>query len=400
MVRHSERNGANRSRTAWWLALIAGGLLVHSALVRDAAAQTIGFKPHPTIIDDCGNVQGICCPGPLIWGFDPYGGCDHCSDCLGDCRTGFIAHRPSSWYGAVDIVALTVNRSDPVEFARVGPTGDAVLTTSSLRPEYNAGNRVTIGRTFGGCVQIDASFLGNFGWQDSQLAASAAGDLSSILTGFTDPADAVLDNNNLVSVSLASKMTTAEVNVRTWLQMQPSVFDIQVLAGLRYFAASDQLQFHSQGTRANLADIAQNDVSVATDNDLYGLQVGTNAKWLLHRLCYLNFEGKVALCENFVTQSTSYVSTDGNGVAAAAITTNNSTSRTTLLGDLQLTCAFQIRPNWAVQFGYQALFVNGLATAPQNLPSNSFLLNNGIGQFRDDGNLVYHGPTLGMVGAW
>lgn len=382
------------------LALLAVGLLIVSVTANKAVAQTIGLKPRPTILDDCGNIRGICCPGPLVWGFDPYGGCESCSECVGDCRTGFIAHRPSSWYGAVDFVALTPNHSDTVQFARFGPTGANALSTSSLRPEYDAGNRITIGRTFGECFQVDASFLGNFGWQNTALAADANGNLSSILSGFSNPANAALDNNNVVSVNLASKMATAELNFRTWLQMQPSILDIQVMAGLRYFSAADQLQFHSQGTRANPTDIAIHDVAVQTDNDLYGLQVGTNGKMFLHRLCYLNFEGKVALCENFVTQNTSYVQTQSNGTALAAITTANDVTRTSLLGDLQLTLAVQVRPNWTLQFGYQAIIVNGLATGTQNVPSNSFLLANGIGQFNDSGNLVYHGPTLGMVGTW
>ena len=79
---------------------------------------------------------------------------------------------------------------------------------------------------------------------------------------------------------------------------------------------------------------------------------------------------------------------------------SNAASRTALLGELSLCGTFQFRPNVAIRAGYQAIFVNGLALAPQNIPTDTFALTNGVGQFRDDGEMVYHGPTLGLVGTW
>lgn len=368
-------------------ALILG--FCYLLLASSSFAQTLGLRPNPYVIDDCGTILGICCPGPLVWGFDPYGGCEDCSQCMENvCRAGFIAHRPSTWYGSIDAIALTPNSSDQIELARIGPAGDTVLSTADLRSEYDVGGRFTVGRTFGGCFQAEIVYLGNYAWSDTQVAASAAGELSSVLSGFADPVDPALDQNSLATVSIASRMSTAEANLRTWLEMPPGPLDIQLLVGARYFAASDRLQYVTVGANTN-------DVTVRTDNDLYGVQIGTNAKYLMHRLFFVDFEGKVALCENFATQNTSFSQNGG-----AEITTSNSPQRTALLGDLMLTGTFQLRPNLALRVGYQALFVGGLALGSQNLPTNSYLLTNGIGQFRDNGNMVYHGPTIGIVGAW
>ena len=67
--------GRRRRQAVASIAGIVCGLALFAA---ELAAQTLGFAPAPTIIDDCGKVQGICCSGPLVWGFDPFGGCQHC----------------------------------------------------------------------------------------------------------------------------------------------------------------------------------------------------------------------------------------------------------------------------------------------------------------------------------
>ncbi|MFO0820981.1 MAG: hypothetical protein U1A77_23750 [Pirellulales bacterium] len=351
-------------------------------------AQTLGLAPFPYLQDDCGKVQATCCPGPLVWGFDPWGGCDHCSECFGDCRTGFMAHRPSTWYASVNAVALTPDRNEDAVLATLGPGGATVLSTGDLESEYGAGGRITVGRTLGACYQMEFVYQGNHAWNDNAVAASVNPEFSSILSGFANPVDPLFDENNLATVNMASRMSTAEINLRTWIQLPPGPHDLQLLVGARYFAANDVLDFSTAGANINT-------VNVRTDNDLYGVQLGLNSKFLLHRLFFFDFEGKIALCENFAQQSTSFSQNGGAAVVTAA-----SPQRTSLLGELMLVGVFQVTPNIAIRGGYQAIFVDGLALGPQNVPSNAFLLQNGVPQFRDDGEMIYHGPTLGLVGTW
>lgn len=374
--------------SAWPLSTLMVVVSLLGTGLPQATAQTLGLAPNPYVYDDCGQIRGICCPGPLVWGFDPYGGCDHCPNCNGDCRLGFTAHRPLGWYASVGAAVLTPDRYEEINLARLGPTGVVALSTADVKSEWDAGGRFTIGRTINACWQAEISYQGNYGWSDTQTATSAAGDLSSILSGFANPVNPLFDQNNVATVTLASRMATAEANIRTWLEMPPGPLDLQVFVGARYFASSDHLQYITTGVNTN-------DITVNTGNDMYGVQLGTSAHFLLHRLFYLDFEGKIALCENFVEQNTSFVQNGG-----AALTTANAVSRTALLGELSLCGTFQFRPNVAIRAGYQAIFVNGLALAPQNIPTDTFALTNGVGQFRDDGEMVYHGPTLGLVGTW
>ncbi len=64
--------------SAWQWSTLALLVSVLGTGLPQATAQTLGLAPNPYIYDDCGQIHGICCPGPLVWGFDPYGGCDHC----------------------------------------------------------------------------------------------------------------------------------------------------------------------------------------------------------------------------------------------------------------------------------------------------------------------------------
>lgn len=369
---------------AAWMAACA--VLSLAFWVPFASGQTLGLTPAPTVIDDCGKVQGICCSGPLVWGFDPFGGCQQCGGVNGhSCRTGFTAHRPATWYGGVDMIALTPNASDEVVLARVDPTGSNALSTADLKSEYDAGGRFVVGRTIHGCYQLEVAYQGNYAWSDDRtVAASGTSSLTTILDGF-----AASNPQQIVTAQTASRMTTAEVNFRTWLEMPPGALDVQFLIGARYFSTSERLAFDSQPAAGGAA--TPESAAVATDNDLYGAQLGLDTRLLLHRLFFVDFEGKVALCENFASV---------RQTANATLDAEDSAHRTALLGDLMLTGNIQFRPNLTLRFGYQAIFVDGLALAGPNMPSNPTLIDAGIGQFRNDGVMVYHGPTLGLLGSW
>ena len=389
VARRPQRFAAfERLRAAAWSApLVAVATVWLSAILAlPAAGQTLGLAPTPTVIDDCGKVQGICCSAPLIWGFDPFGECQQCGGVNGhSCRAGFIAHRPSTWYGGVDMIALTPNASDEVVLARVGSTtGPAALSTADLKSEYDAGGRFVIGRTIRGCFQLEIVYQGNYAWSDDRAVAAPTGSLATIVNGFA------ADNpQEIVTAEVASRMTTAEANFRTWLEMPPGALDVQFVIGARYFSTSERLGL--AGLPAAGGAATAESAVVTTDNELYGAQLGLDTRLLLHRLFYVDFEGKVALCQNFASV---------NQTANATLDAEDSAHRTALLGDLMLTGNIQFRPNLALRFGYQAIFVDGLALAGPNTPSNPTLIDAGVGQFRNDGVMVYHGPTLGLHGSW
>src|SRR5262245_31487872 len=138
-----------------------------------------------------------CRPAPLAWGYDPfpnYGPCDAGAD-FGypsvACPGNFVAHRPSAWYASADFAPLTVDHLDGVALARVGPSGQVVLSTEDLRTEFSAAGKYTIGHRIFDCYRIEGTYLGFDSWVDQRIvtnnapnASGGTGILSTFLSGF------------------------------------------------------------------------------------------------------------------------------------------------------------------------------------------------------------------------
>jgi hypothetical protein len=332
-----------------------------------------------------------CRPGSLPWGYEVFpdyfacdGGCQGCPpesvSCLGD----FVVHRPNDWYGSADFVPLTIDYAQDIEAARVGPLGPTALSTSDLGPEFDAGGKFTFGRRLG-CYRVEGTYLGNYEWADAAVV-TGAGDLSSLLSGFANPVDPLLDNNDLVQIANQSRMQSYEANVRYWIEMPPGPFDVSLLVGARYMQIVEQFNFRSESAAAI------NAVEVDTDNDMWGVQIGIAGDWLIHPRFWINLDLKGAMFDNQASQNTSYTID-----AAAPIPTAAAQDRTSWLFDLSLVGHWQMTPTMVFNIGYQATWVEGVAIAYENLQTDNTLLVNGPGVLDDRGRLVYHGPVIGLT---
>ena len=339
-----------------------------------------------------------CRPGPYAWGFDPY---LPMNDCEEPCRGGIIAHRPATWYTIADFVPLTYD-TNGIELARRGARGPTVLTTNDLEHEFDSGGRFTIGRTLGTCYQLEASYLGIYSWADSVAAADSTanalggvGTLSSLFSNFSAPAVTGLDLSNLVTASDYNTFQSAEVNLRGWLNLPPGPFDVQLLVGARYMKAFEDFRLSSI-SNVPAPGGAQNSAIVQTRNDMYGVQLGIDMKFLINARLYVDFETKGGILQNFASQNTSYTNIDSGG-GVSIFDTQANQSRTVWFGDVMVTANMQVAANWNVRLGYQAIFANGLALGPQNFQTNNALLRTGPGQLDDTGEVIYHGPVLGVM---
>ena len=365
--------------------------------VAPASAQMYGRAISQPFFDFDTQARFMTCrPGPYIWGFDPYLEMDGCEEA---CRGGIIAHRPASWYTIADFVPMTYDPNG-IELARLGPTGPTVLTTNDLEHEFDSGGRFTIGRTLGTCYQVEASYLGIYSWADNVAAADSTanslggtGRLSTLFSNFRNPAVSGLDFNNLVTASDYNTFQSAEVNLRGWLNLPPGPFDVQFLVGARYMKAFEDFRLSAF---ANVpAPGATNAAIVQTHNDMYGVQIGIDMKFLVSARYYVDFETKGGILEDFASQNTAY--TNISGGVPTVFNTVALQHRTAFFGDVTVTGNIQVAANWTVRFGYQAIFVNGMALAPQNFQTNNALLRSGPGQLDDSGEAIYHGPILGVM---
>jgi hypothetical protein len=343
-----------------------------------------------------------CRPAPLAWGFDPYPNYGPCDGAPWystiNCPGNFVAHRPNGFYFTSDFAPTTVDFRHTTAIATLGPAGTTVLSTADLQPNFDAGTRVTMGMRLFGCYRLEGTYWGSFQWKDYAAAqdntgVGGAGTLATLLSGgFGNAAVPALDNNTFVSESMRTKMNSGELNLLYWLDMPPGPFDVSLLAGLRYLDVRDQFNLQS------INGVQDNNLTVNTVNRMWFGQIGLSTDWLISSRFWLNGTLKGGLANNQASLFNNYITTAG-GVATvnpSAATQN----RTGSLLDLSLVGNLQVLPWLVARIGYQALFVQGIANAAENIQTNNTLQTNGPAQVNAREAAVFHGLLIGLGGNW
>lgn len=151
---------------------------------------------------------------------------------------------------------------------------------------------------------------------------------------------------------------------------------------------------------------------VETDNDLVGLQFGGDV--VAKRTDWaFGVNGKVGGLVNFADRNSSLfqrVETDDR-IDGLIVTNNpeedatfNTSSLTetlndetlTFLGEVNVYVAYYLKPNTSIRFGYNALYLNGVAAALDN----TGLVGNVFPKFELTGDSLYHGMNLGFESTW
>ncbi len=175
----------------------------------------------------------------------------------------------------------------------------------------------------------------------------------------------------------SSKLYNAELNVR-W---NPCC-RVTMLAGFRWTELRENLD------GGYLDTIWENFWTTNTKNDLYGFQIGTDAI-LWERGCF-SIDGlvKAGIYDNHAQQTSSlrYESYQG------AVST--STNHTAFLGELGLQCKYQVTCNLTLRAGYEAIWIEGLALAPGQIPVTWF--EDHQSGIDTNGGVFYHGATAGF----
>lgn len=175
-----------------------------------------------------------------------------------------------------------------------------------------------------------------------------------------------------------------------------------LFAGLRYVRQHDLFQYRGVGQiSATGTDL---DVGgtylVKTNNDMIGIQLGGDfvrkrSDWLF------GFKGKLGGLVNFADRSSSLsqttASTEPERVVSTALTEEDLRDETlTFLSEGGAYVAYYVRPNTALRVGYDVLYMNGVATATNNLG----IRGSDFAKFEMTGDSLYHGMNFGFEMTW
>lgn len=326
------------------------------------------------------------------------------------CQADEICAPPRPFlYFRADAVMLHRNNLTPTNVASLGTTPNiTVLSTNSLDSPFKAGPKFTIGHTFADpTYQIEFTYLWLDSWDEANSVRNAttnslgtAGNLFSVFTGFgatVVPAPG-FDRNNYVVIRESSYMETGELNVRHTLPTQTDNFAASYVVGIRHMGIREGFDYLSESAITTTPPtLGSLDVQTRTLNDLWGPQIGGLFEFYCQHNLWFNCDVKGALCNNSMIQETT-----GNLNTGAPVPFNyrRTTNGTAGVVDVDLSVVYRPSPHVTTRFGYQALWITGVAMASRNFDPDYNTLQSGPAWLDTQGTVLYHGPHAGLELSW
>jgi hypothetical protein len=348
-----------------------------------------------------------------------------CNGLLGDVF-GLVAPYPDGgcsavrWFDvAMDAMYLERdNRTADIVLATFGQGGvnGIALRTGQLEFDSEISFRFTGQTQIGPASSLEFTYYGLFYYDDEAVATRlgplATDGLYSVLSDFgTDPPGgfAETDNADLQSVRYESDFDNFELNFRQRWMAPNCRYQGSWLWGARFFKLEEQLLYFSQSTVGLLpGDPARTmDYTVDVNNSLTGLQIGGDMWVCLLPGLRAGVEAKGAVCYNKMNvDSVIQVNTQPINPPLNPFVEENIGTDISFVADANAQVTYRVNYNWTARVGYQVLFVEGVALAPNNFntepPSPPFGPgpNTRVPFLDDDGSIFYHGFNAGLEYMW
>jgi len=341
-------------------------------------------------------------PGANLYWHEPGAFWEEGCDCT--VQTDSFGRAPR-WYAVADLQALWRDNLRAHDFASLGEGGPTVLSTGSLDDEFKAGGRLLLGWTLSDWYRVEGIYLGAYDWRDSAAVRNSdlnsEGEVGNLFSPFSDfGASPILglDYNDFARIDFSSELDNFELNLRRRIGLPAAPFEASFLVGVRYMQIQERFRYHTEAN-VPLPSGAVNDVLTSAGNDMIGVQVGLLTQWLVHPRAWIDCEVKGAAFSNAADLHTDFENTDEDGIVTGYAGHDSKTVSVGLL-DLSLMLNHQFTRVLTFRVGYSALFLTGLALGSDNFSRDIDLLTQGPVLLNDNGRVIYHGPTIGLVGAW
>lgn len=342
------------------------------------------------------------------------------------CLGTFLGQSPPRcpWYVQTDVMALKrdAGRSLPVA-AKTLPVpivpelwDRVAFSTGDLDSPFRIGGKLVVGHTLGDSRwQIDGTYFALDSWDSSASIRDTSinnqgvsGNLFSPFSNFGgQPAPGEdyspqygYDYNNYVSVREVSQLQNGELNLRYLMPMPHECLTAKFIVGLRYMSINEKLDYDSESNVSNIGVpgfVSTTQLLTTTTNSLLGPQLGGEFYFYTYPNCWIDVGIKGAVCNNQSGQRTS-------GMRPADISwddiNNGSRNTTSFVGDLDVSLVWQLTSHLTTRIGYQALWVTDVAMARRNFSQPASGLENGTSFLDTTGDVVYHGPHIGLEYSW
>ena len=311
-------------------------------------------------------------------------------------------------------------------FVDLNPNDNRYITTGDLDSGYRPGLRFLIGRTIWadpcddrGCVakcddmpepmrslSIELGYLGLLQQQSTvRYNANPAAPNGAIVSRLANaPGDGTytpvlwpFDNANTNTLTYRSRFDSAELNLR-YSTAARGRMPIDVLAGIRYLKWQENLDLLASNTVSHMAASPYGAYTTRTDNDLIGLQIGSDLSYRLTSALSLIGRGRGGLLVNSASQKNNL-----NGTAVASSLPLNESGSASGVGfaglfEFGIHTNYQLTSNLSLMVGYQGLYLSDLSTANRQYLWNQDTI--GRNALDRNGSLFFFGPAAGIEWKW
>ena len=276
---------------------------------------------------------------------------------------------------------LVMTRTLPAGADTMVPLGGLQLTTADAAATWPGGVDLHIGRWFGPRQRhaVELIYWGVYGLGSTATVAAGSPSIDTIpqAPGVTIgglPATAYLADAVGQQIARADVVNDVEINWLYSLWERPEFLprerrvNLIWLAGFRYFGLSDQLYLT---TTPGSSALPPSRLTVATNNNLYGAQVGAKFDWSLLPGLRLDIVPKFMIGGNAVTDTTSLATTTGTPAAFASggpVSVHQTLGVFSWLGSVDTGLAWDVTDNWTLSIGYRVVGVGNVAQADGQWP--------------------------------
>ncbi|HLA83282.1 MAG TPA: hypothetical protein VJL29_00695 [Thermoguttaceae bacterium] len=235
--------------------------------------------------------------------------------------------------------------------------GTPVLNASDFSHGFSGGPRVGLVHHGDDGADMEVSYFQIDGW-DSYRAVGPTPDDWLVMRApgnFLQAQDSPLHlNEQMVAWGYTSRLYNAEANMRwhCWDR-------VTMLAGFRWVNVTEELVgiLAPPGT-----DGAGTFWNTQTKNNLYGVQIGADARLLERDRFSIGGVLKAGIFDNHAEETTSV------RMERIQFPESDSTDYLAFLGQLGVQCKYQVTPRLLFKVGYEVIWLQGVALAPGQIP--------------------------------
>ena len=288
-------------------------------------------------------------------------------------------------------------------------THTTFLSTSDLNFNFDPGLRATVGMRLSRGDALEFSYFGVF--QGTASAVAVKPDPSAFLIFPGNLFGNVFVGMNSAQVTYFSSVHSFEVNFLPCccdescdecgcgevgdkcgcgeVRCRP----IEWLAGFRYINLGEELNISAQKNVSG--GVEEGTYNIHTGNDLYGAQLGARLRRSLGRFGW-EATGKAGLFGNAAQQNQSV--TDFPNFPLRP-TVSSSGGEVAFVSEINLSAFYRLTDVWNVRAGYNVMWIEGLALAPDQLDFN-FATSPSGNQLHTGGGMFLQGVNVGLEARW